>query len=88
MQLIIATPFVLTTCFGRIRPSSGVSNSPKLLHCTILQCVCFISKHFKFMFIRKSGIQHFTSMQIEVAMSLIVTVLKPYWSDISSPILQ
>jgi hypothetical protein len=30
----------LTTCFGRKRPSSGVSVMPKLFHCSLIQIAC------------------------------------------------
>jgi hypothetical protein len=31
---LLLSHFLLTTCFDRTRPSSGVCNSLKLLHCT------------------------------------------------------
>jgi hypothetical protein len=47
MQLIIVSFSLLPTCFGRTRPSSGVSNSLKLLHCMVcptshMTCECDI----------------------------------------------
>jgi hypothetical protein len=35
---VYKSPFLLTTCFDRTRPPSGVSNSLKLLHCTRMVC--------------------------------------------------
>jgi hypothetical protein len=42
---LLFSPFLLTTCFGRTRPSSGVPNSPKLLHSMVcptshITCEC------------------------------------------------
>jgi hypothetical protein len=48
LQCNLLSHFLLTTCFGRTRPSSGVSNSLKLLPCMVcptsrITCECDVS---------------------------------------------